>query len=54
MDNPVVVESSMYTNILHIPHYFKQSLLLSEKIIEDEVLKRMILGSDLNLLEIIA
>lgn len=44
----------MYSNLLHIPHYFKQSMLLNERIIEDDVLKKLILGSDLTMKEIVA
>lgn len=44
----------MFTNILHIPTYFKQSMMLTERIIEDDVLKKLILGSDLTLQEISA
>jgi uncharacterized metal-binding protein len=39
---------------LHIPHYFKQALLLNERIIEDDILKKLILGSDLTVQEIAA
>ena len=52
--HPIKIEISMYSNLLHIPHYFKQSLLLSERIIEDDVLKKLILGSDMTLDEICA
>ncbi len=47
-----MLELSNFTNILHIPHYFKQALLLNERIIEDDVLKKLILGSDLSSEEI--
>lgn len=49
---PIHLEICNYSNILHIPHYFKQSLQLSERIIEDEVLKKLILGCDLTQEEI--
>ena len=43
---------SNYSNILHFPHYFKQAMILNERIIEDDVLRKLILGSDLTLQEI--
>lgn len=49
---PIVLELSNFTNIMHIPHYFKQALLLNERIIEDDVLKKLMLGSDLSSEEI--
>jgi hypothetical protein len=42
---PIKLDLNFYTNILHIPHYFKQAIQLNERIIEDDVLKRLILGT---------
>lgn len=50
--DPIVLDLNFYTNILHLPDFFKQSRLLTERIIEDDVLKRLVLGSDLTMLEI--
>ena len=52
MKKPINLELSNFTNILHIPHYFKQALILNERIIEDDVLKKLILGTDLKSEEI--
>ena len=39
--------------MMHIQIYVKQALILNERIIEDDVLKKLILGTDLKSEEII-
>ena len=45
-EDPIEVEFSNHTNILHIPYYFKQALLLNDRIIEDDTLRKLIIGTD--------
>jgi len=50
--SPIVLDLNFYTNILHIPDYYKQARQLTERIMEDDVLKRLVLGSDNTMMEI--
>ncbi|CDW85854.1 alpha telomere binding protein [Stylonychia lemnae] len=45
---PVMLELHHPSNIIHIPQYYKQALILNERVIEDELMKKLILNTDID------
>lgn len=43
LQDPYELIFILQSNILHIPSYFKQALLLNERVIEDETLKKLLI-----------